>query len=81
MWECPKCGRKFKNTNQNHYCGTAPQTIEEYIAQQPKYTRTYLLQISETIRSALPDAIQANVFFGCRKLDEIPLFPVSRHAP
>ena len=58
MWECPKCGRKFKNTNQNHYCGTAPQTIEEYIAQQPEYTRTYLLQISETIRSALPDAIQ-----------------------
>ena len=58
MWECPKCGRKFKNTNQNHYCGTAPHTIEEYIAQQPEYTRTYLLQISETIRSALPDAIQ-----------------------
>ena len=46
MWECPKCGRKFKNTNQTHYCGTAPQTIEEYIAQQPEYTRTY------------PDAIQ-----------------------
>ena len=36
MWECPKCGRKFKNTNQSHYCGTAPQSIEEYIAQQPK---------------------------------------------
>ena len=21
MWKCPKCGRTFKNTNQEHYCG------------------------------------------------------------
>ena len=21
MWKCPKCGREFKNTNQEHYCG------------------------------------------------------------
>lgn len=58
MWECPKCGRKFKNANQNHYCGMAPQTIEAYIAQQPEETRDYLQQINETIRSALPDAVQ-----------------------
>lgn len=58
MWECPKCGRKFKNTNQSHYCGPAPQTIEEYIVQQPEYTQTYLRQINEAIRSALPDAVQ-----------------------
>mgnify|MGYP006073158809 CR=1 FL=1 len=57
MWECPKCGRKFKNTNQSHYCGAAPQTIEEYIAGQPEYTQTYLRQINETIRGALPDAV------------------------
>lgn len=58
MWECPKCGRKFKNTNQSHYCGTAPQSIEEYIAQQPEYTRLYLCQINEVIQNALPDAVQ-----------------------
>lgn len=58
MWECPKCGRKCKNANQNHYCGMAPQTIEAYIAQQPEETRDYLQQINETIRSALPDAVQ-----------------------
>ena len=34
MWECPKCGRTFKNTNQDHYCGEAPKTIEEYIENQ-----------------------------------------------
>lgn len=57
MWECPKCGRKFKNTNQNHYCGTAPQNIEEYISQQPEYTQLYLRQINEAIKSVLPDSI------------------------
>lgn len=58
MWECPKCGRKFKNTNQDHYCGVAPQTIEEYIARQPTEAQPYLYQINETIRSALPEAVQ-----------------------
>lgn len=57
MWECPKCGRKFKNTNQDHYCGPAPQTIEEYIAQQPEDIQAYLWQINETICHALPDTI------------------------
>ncbi len=32
MWVCPKCGRAFKNTEQSHYCGKPPATIEEYIA-------------------------------------------------
>ena len=58
MWECPKCGRKFKNTNQNHYCGSAAQTIAEYIAQQPEDTQPYLRLINEAIHSALPDAVQ-----------------------
>ncbi len=30
-----KCGRNFRNINQNHYCGKAPETIEEYIREQP----------------------------------------------
>lgn len=31
MWTCDKCGRQFKNTNQSHYRGTKPKTVEEYI--------------------------------------------------
>lgn len=58
MWECPKCGREFKNTNQSHYCGTAPQNIEEYIAQQPENVQPYLRQIHDAIKNALPDAVQ-----------------------
>ena len=30
MWKCPKCGKEFKNTNQNHYCGKKPENIDEY---------------------------------------------------
>ena len=57
MRECPKCGRKFKNINQSHYCGAAPQSIEEYIAQQPEDARSHLRQINDTIKSALPEAV------------------------
>ena len=58
MWECPKCGRKFKNTDQDHYCGAAPRTIEEYIARQPEEVRPHLSRINETIKKALPDAVE-----------------------
>ena len=56
MWQCPKCKRTFKHTNQDHYCGDAPRTIEEYIERQPEYARPYLRQINEAIRSAIPEA-------------------------
>lgn len=56
MWKCPRCGRTFKNTNQDHYCGTAPATIEEYIQRQPEYAQPYLRQVNHAIQSALPDA-------------------------
>jgi len=55
MWECPKCGREFKNQNQDHYCGDAPKTIDDYIAMQPEEIRPLLQQIRDTIRSVLPD--------------------------
>ncbi len=58
MWKCTKCGREFKNTNQSHYCGAAPQTIEEYIARQAEDTQPYLRQLNEAIKNALPDAAQ-----------------------
>lgn len=58
MWTCPVCGRKFKNVDQSHYCGAAPQTIEEYIARQPEYAQRYLLAVDEALGKALPDAVR-----------------------
>jgi len=58
MWKCPKCGREFKNANQSHYCGSAPQTIEEYIGRQAGDAQPYLRQLNEAIKNALPDAAQ-----------------------
>lgn len=55
-WQCPECGRTFKRANQDHYCGQAPLTIEEYIARQPEEVRPRLLQIHAAIKAALPEA-------------------------
>lgn len=56
MWTCPKCGRSFKNTNQQHYCGRKPETIDEYIEAQSEEAQLYLNQIRDIISTALPDA-------------------------
>lgn len=56
MWQCPKCGRSFKNDNQDHFCGSAPSTIDEYIAQTPPEYHEVLQKVRETIRAAAPEA-------------------------
>ncbi|MCL2382087.1 MAG: DUF1801 domain-containing protein [Treponema sp.] len=57
MWQCPKCGRDFKNTNQNHYCGKTG-TIDEYIAGQPAEVQPILRQVRAVIRNAAPNATE-----------------------
>lgn len=56
MWKCPSCGREFKNTNQSHYCGEKPETVEEYIRRQDIEKQADLLLIREALRQALPEA-------------------------
>ncbi|MCI9143468.1 MAG: hypothetical protein HFH87_12780, partial [Lachnospiraceae bacterium] len=56
MWTCPKCGRNFKRQEQSHYCGKAPETVDEYIAGQPEEVRGYLKEIRKAIGTALPEA-------------------------
>lgn len=55
MWTCPKCGREFKRTNQDHYCGKAPETVLEYIELQPLETHSRLMELVTTIRDSIPD--------------------------
>lgn len=56
MWKCPICGRKFKNTEQSHYCSIKPKTIEEYIALQEDVKKADLCLIREVLKAALPEA-------------------------
>jgi len=56
MWQCPKCGREFKNTNQDHFCGEPQKTIDAYIAVQPENVQKLLNQVRDTLRAALPGA-------------------------
>ena len=58
MWKCPKCGRTFKNENQHHFCGNAPQTIDEYILCQDMEIRDRLQNVRAAIRKELPDAAE-----------------------
>ena len=54
MWTCPKCGRKFKRTNQGHYCGKAPETVLEYINSQPIETRPHLTEMMLILQKSVP---------------------------
>ena len=56
MWQCLKCGREFKNQNQDHFCGEPLKTIDAYIAAQPESVQPFLNQVRDTIRAVLPDA-------------------------
>ena len=56
MWKCPKCGREFAKTEQSHYCGEKPTTIDEYILSQDEDKRADLRTIRQVLRAALPTA-------------------------
>ncbi len=57
MWQCPKCGREFKNTRQDHYCGDVSD-IDAYIAKQPEDVQPVLHKIRSVIRESAPDAVE-----------------------
>ena len=56
MWTCPNCGREFKRTNQNHYCGKAPASVDEYISRQERELQPALVCLRNAIREASPEA-------------------------
>ena len=55
-WVCPKCGREFARTNQGHYCGKAPVTLEEYLASLPEEARAHTEELTGLIRRCVPGA-------------------------
>lgn len=57
MWRCPKCGREFKNTEQDHFC-VKPNSIDEYIVAQPEDVQPLLQSIREAIHAAAPEATE-----------------------
>ena len=56
MWTCPNCGREFKRTNQSHYCGEAPVSVDEYILRQENDIQSALVCLRNTVRDAIPEA-------------------------
>ena len=56
MWTCPKCGREFRRTNQDHYCGKAPETVEKYIAARIPEAHAHLTILRNTLLRCAPEA-------------------------
>lgn len=58
MWKCPKCGRTFRNENQQHFCGKAPETIDDCILAQDESIQDQLRNMREVLRDELPNATE-----------------------
>lgn len=71
MWTCPKCGRTFKNPEQDHFCGKAPETIDAYILEQPEDIQKYLYQSMEYFRQHY--RMHKSVFHGACLLTGISI--------
>ena len=81
MWICPNCKREFKRTNQSHYCGNAPTSIDEYIAGQDRSIQHLLISIKNAIHDAIPEA-EETIAWGMptwKKKGNIIHFAVSKN--
>ena len=58
MWTCPKCGRAFKRTNQGHYCGKAPETVDEYISSQYEKASKHLHILREAVLESCDNIVE-----------------------
>ena len=58
MWTCPKCGREFKRTNQGHYCGKAPETVDEYMESQSPEAQAHIAGLRDIILRCVPDVTE-----------------------
>lgn len=78
MWKCRKCGRSFRNENQSHFCGKAPETVDEYISEQDAGIQEQLQLVRKAIRDELPEA---KVPFRSLILTSCPLNSFLRSRP
>lgn len=61
MWKCPKCGKEFDKNQQNHFCGSKPQSIDEYIMQQEESIQPVLHEVRNAIKKVLPDDVEERI--------------------
>lgn len=73
MWICPKCGREFKRTNQGHYCGKAPESVDEYIELQILQARIYIIELRNIIQRCVPEVKERIAW-------SMPLFEKDKHS-
>ena len=72
MWKCRKCGRSFRNENQSHFCGKAPETVDEYISEQDAGIQEQLQLAAQKTHIGLYPGPEAVACFA-ERLDEYGL--------
>ena len=73
MWICPKCGRIFRRTNQGHYCGKAPESVDEYRELQNLQARIYIIELRNIIQRYVPEVKERIAW-------SMPLFEKDKHS-
>lgn len=73
MWICPKCGSIFKRTNQGHYCGKAPESVDEYRELQNLQARIYIIELRNIIQRCVPEVKERIAW-------SMPLFEKDKHS-
>ena len=63
MWTCLKCRREFKRINQGHYCGKAPESVDEYISLQEEKARPHLRLLRDIILGSA-SGIEENILWS-----------------
>lgn len=53
LWRCAKCGRRFANRNQSHFCGSR-QPLAKHFAGKPPAVRALFDRVREAVESCGP---------------------------
>ena len=66
MWQCPKCNRKFKKQNQQHYCGNKPKkSILDYTPEQ-KLLHSFQKNLMNMAINTVKDLFKSHIVIVCR---------------
>lgn len=53
LWRCGRCGRRFANRNQSHFCGSS-RPLEDHFAGKPRLVRELFRRVRAAVEACGP---------------------------